>query len=108
MADSFIDHNGEDVAEWFDDQTEFFGSEVEEMLDRATERTYDASQEQVPVDTGRLKESLTKNLGDHEVFSELHYAPHVGLGTIFMERQPYLWKPARKIWKEEIDRLESD
>jgi hypothetical protein len=107
MADSLIDTNAGEVADWVDDQAQYFGTEVEKMLDRTTERTYDKAREEVPVDTGALMESLTKNLRSHKVYSELDYAPHVGLGTIYMDRQPYLWKPGEKIFEEEIERMES-
>jgi hypothetical protein len=93
MADSgLIDSNASDVANWFGEQADFFGDDVQEMVQEATDRTYEIALQKVPVDEGDLKDSLTKEKG--VVYSELSYAPHVGLGTIYMDGTDYLLGPA--------------
>jgi hypothetical protein len=104
MAGSgLIDSNTEEVGDWFDEQGDLFGDDVEEMLASVTDRTHEVALEKVPVDTGRLRDSLQK--GDQTVFSELGYAPHVGLGTIYMDKQDYLFGPARKVLKNGLKQL---
>jgi len=103
MAD--IDHNAGEVSAWIDAQRRDFAGQVEAMLDRATERTHEEARSEVPVDTGALRDSLQKR--EHEVFSGLDYAPHVALGTIYQDGQPYLWEPAKDIIEEEVTRLET-
>ena len=103
MAD--VDHNAGDVSSWIDSERRDFAGQVENMLDRATERTLGEAQDRVPVDTGDLRDSLTRS--GHEVYSPLEYAPHVALGTIYQEAQPYLWDAAREVLKTEVKRLES-
>lgn len=98
-----IDHNADTVAAWTQGQRAFFGEQVEHMLDRATQRTEQKAKKEVPVDTGDLRASLDTE--GHSVFSGLDYAPHVGLGTIYQDRQDYLWGPAAEILDEELERL---
>lgn len=102
MAD--IDHNAGEVSDWLDRERRDFAGQVEEMLDRTTRRTHEEAQSEVPVDTGQLRDSLQRE--GHSVFSDLDYAPHVGLGTIYQDAQPYLWEPGEKILEEEVKRLE--
>jgi hypothetical protein len=101
-----VEHNASEVSGWIDSQREDFVGSVEEMLERATERTLQEAKEKVPVDTGDLKDSLQR--GERSVYSTLEYAPHQGLGTIYQERTDYLWGPASDILDEEIDRLAKD
>jgi len=103
MAD--VDHNAEDVSRWIDSERRDFVGQVENMLDRATERTLEEAQDRVPVDTGALRDSLATQ--EHSVYSPLEYAPHVALGTIYQEAQPYLWDAAREVLETEVKRLES-
>jgi len=92
--------NGGEVGAWWKAQAEQFEDDVEDMLEQAVDETYRKNQQQVPVDTGQLKESYTK---EHwGVYSSLDYAPHVGLGTIYMDAQPHLWEPGREAFKEAI------
>ena len=50
------------------------------------------AKEIVPVDTGRLRNSITHDVDGKEVFigSNVEYAPHVEYGTIHQKAQPYL------------------
>lgn len=98
-----IETNGDDVADWIEDQKEEFEEDVDEMLNEATDETLSDAQDQVPVDTGDLKESLQKN--KHSVFSDLDYAPDVGLGTIYQDQQDYLWGPAEENIKNALQKL---
>ena len=66
-----------------------------------------------PVDTGNLRNSITHEVDDGEpavyIGTNVEYAPYQGLGTIYMEAQPFL-KPAvadhaneyRKIFENEM------
>jgi len=103
MAD--VDHNAGDVSRWIDSERRDFAGQVENMLDRATERTLEEAQDRAPVDTGTLRDSLATQ--EHSVYSPLEYAPHVALGTIYQEAQPYLWDAAREVLETEVKRLES-
>ena len=94
-----ITTNAGDVSDWWDNMEEALREDAEGFAEEAARRTHDRAVAEVPVDTGALRDSLTQAEG--EVYSTLHYAPHVGLGTIFMEQQDYLWGPA----KEEFIRL---
>lgn len=107
MADKdLFDTNGTEVSDWFETSAEELKEDAQEMLQQATDETYAASQREVPVDTGDLKNSLTK--ADYEVYSSLHYAPHVGLGTIYHPAQDYLWGPAAKEIKKALQALAKD
>jgi len=107
MADKdLFDTNGKEVSDWFETEAEQLEKDVEEMLKDATNATETEAKKEVPVDTGDLKESLTKD--EHEVYSSLDYAPHVGLGTVFMEEQDYLWGPAAQAIKDALKELAKD
>lgn len=64
----------------------------------------------VPVDTGDLRKSITKNMKRSfftptaEIFTDLHYGADVELGTSKQRAQPYLF-PALN---QEIDELEKN
>ncbi len=57
----------------------------------------------VPVDTGRLRSSITWEFGkDSEgifvaIGSNVTYAPHIEFGTIYMSAQPYLRPAANRV-----------
>lgn len=106
MANDLFDTNAEQVSEWIEDEREDLEDEVEQMMEDVVERTHEAALEKVPVDTGRLRDSLQK--GESSVYSELEYAPHVALGTVYQDAQPYLWKPAEEIVKQALEELASD
>ena len=54
-----------------------------------------AAKDYVPVDSGRLKNSITSKIMQEKAFigTNVEYAPHVEYGTRFMRAQPYL-RPA--------------
>lgn len=61
-----------------------------------------------PVDTGRLRASITHDFDDKQfkalVGSNVHYAKYVEMGTIKMSPQPYL-RPALEMNREAIRKL---
>ena len=110
MADVEMVSNGDEVAEWLEDQVGDFADTRAGMIKQATDDAYEKALDEVPVDTGALKESLTKRYAGNEgeIYSELEYAPHVGLGTIYMDQQDYLWGPARKALKKALKDFAKD
>ena len=97
-----IDTNADDVADWLEEQADEFEDDVEQMLENVTENTYERARLEVPVDTGQLRDSIQQ--GENEVFSDLEYAPHVRLGTIYLDGTDYLWGPA----EEELEKALRD
>lgn len=74
------------------------GDVAKDLLRRAL-RVESAAKRLCPVVTGRLRSSITHDL-EHDsqglvafVGSDVHYAPHVELGTRYQRPQPYL-RPA--------------
>ena len=106
MARSLIDTNAPDVADWFEEEAEKIKDDAGSLPQRAAKATHERAVEEVPVDTGDLRDSLTRDV--NEVYSTLDYAPHVGLGTIFMDRQDYLWGPAKEEFIRLIDKMTDD
>lgn len=98
-----IETNGFEVSGWIEKEKEELEEDVEKMIEDTIDGTLDRAKKEVPVDTGALKESLQKD--DESVFSRLDYAPHVGLGTIYQDRQDYLWGPAKKELREQLKEL---
>lgn len=105
MAKDLFDTSGEEVGDWFETSVDELQEDVEQMLTDATDTTYTEARREVPVDTGALKDDITKD--EHEVYNTLHYAPHVGLGTVFMDKQDYLWGPAAEAIKKALKTLEN-
>lgn len=68
-------------------------------LTRRAVRVETAAKRLAPVDTGRLRSSISRELGrDGQglvavIGTNVHYAPHVEFGTVRMRAQPYL-RPA--------------
>jgi len=106
MAKDLFDTSGAEVGDWFETSADELQDDVEQMLQQATDTTYTEARREVPVDTGALKDDITKD--EHEVYNTLHYAPHVGLGTIYMEEQDYLWRPAAQAIKDALHALAND
>lgn len=88
----------------FDEQAldELFSSPrgpVGRDLARRTIQVESAAKRAAPVDTGRLRGSITRELGEDaqglvgRIGTNVEYAPHVELGTSRMTAQPYL-RPA--------------
>lgn len=81
--------------ELFDGPNSIAGKE----LTRRTIKVESAAKRNAPVDTGRLRSSITREMGSDggdlvgRVGTNVHYARHVELGTSRMVAQPYL-RPA--------------
>jgi hypothetical protein len=103
MAKNLFDTNAEDVSDWFEEQADEFEEDVQDMLEQAERETHEAALEKVPVDTGRLRDSLQR--GDNSVYSDVEYAPHVGLGTVRIEGTDYLWGPAEEAIRNALEDL---
>jgi len=105
-----LDTNADEVSDWLDEQVEEFGDSRAGMLRQAAEDTLDKAKGKVPVDTGALKDSLEMHYDGTSsgVGSDLHYAPHVGLGTIYMDGTDYLWGPAREALKQALKDFADD
>lgn len=106
MGKTLIDTNAPDVEDWFQERAEGIKDDAGSLPQRAAQATHERSLKEVPVDTGALKDSLTRD--ENEVYSGLDYAPHVGLGTIFMDQQDYLWGPAKEEFLRLISKMEED
>jgi HK97 gp10 family phage protein len=67
------------------------------------------AQENAPVDTGRLRNSITHEIeGRYAVIgSNVEYAPHVELGTSRAKAQPYL-RPAIEENRDTIKKIITD
>lgn len=59
-----------------------------------------------PVDTGRLRNSITHTADDKFAYigTNVEYAPYVELGTRFQQAQPYL-RPAAQEHQDEYKRI---
>ena len=88
--------------------------QVLEALAAALERGLEAigltaeshAKELCPVDTGRLRNSITHVVQDEEVYigTNVEYAPYVELGTSRMKARPFL-KPAAENYGSEYKTL---
>lgn len=80
-----------------------YSKDVKAVYEQARERSLEIigltaekyAKEITPVDTGRLRNSITHNVDGNEVYvgSNVEYAPHVEYGTIKQKAQPFL-RPA--------------
>lgn len=77
-----------------------FASEpISKELERRAIRVEGAAKQACPVDTGRLRASITHQLGQDgegllaDIGTDVEYAPYVEFGTRFMAAQPFL-RPA--------------
>lgn len=80
-----------------------YSKNVKSAYDQARERSLEIigltaekyAKEIVPVDTGRLRNSITHEVDAKDVYigSNVEYAPHVEYGTIHQKAQPFL-RPA--------------
>jgi len=98
-----LETNADDVSDWIEEQVDELEEDVDDIVEQATEATLQRAQDEVPVDTGRLKNSLQRD--DNSVFSDLDYAPHVGLGTIYQDGTDYLWGPAEEEITNALEQL---
>jgi len=89
---SYVEINGAALAELFESPA----GEVARDLQRRALQVDRAAKQNCPVDTGRLRSSITNELGqDGEglvatIGTNVEYAPYVELGTSKMAAQPFL------------------
>lgn len=82
-----------------EDNSKEFLNELESLIPAALEECGLAAEGYAkglcPVDTGRLRNSITHTTDDNTAYigTNVEYAPYVELGTVKMIEQPYL-KPA--------------
>lgn len=87
--------------EIIEDNTDEFGSELERAIARGLEKVglvaEGYAKRLCPVDTGRLRNSITHVIDGDElaayIGTNVEYGPHVELGTSRQKAQPFL-KPA--------------
>lgn len=89
---SYVEINGAALAELFTSPS----GEVARDLQRRALQVDRAAKQLCPVDTGRLRSSITNELGQDgdglvaTIGTNVEYAPHVELGTSKMAAQPFL------------------
>lgn len=89
---SYVEINGAALAELFTSPA----GEVARDLQRRALQVDRAAKQLCPVDTGRLRSSITNELGQDgdglvaTIGTNVEYAPHVELGTSKMAAQPFL------------------
>ena len=89
---SYVEINGAALAELFESPS----GEVARDLQRRALQVDRAAKRNCPVDTGRLRSSITNEVGqDGEglvavIGTNVEYAPYVELGTSKMAAQPFL------------------
>lgn len=89
---SYVEINGDALRELFESPA----GEVAKDLQRRALQVDRAAKQLCPVDTGRLRSSITNEIGqDGEglvatIGTDVEYAPHVELGTSRMAAQPFL------------------
>lgn len=89
---SYIEINGDALRELFESPS----GEVARDLQRRALQVERAAKQLCPVDTGRLRSSITNEIGqDGEglvavIGTNVEYAPYVELGTSKMAAQPFL------------------
>lgn len=83
--------------EVIEDNTEEFSSEIERAIQRALEKiglvAEGYAKRLCPVDTGRLRNSITHAMEDEHtvaIGTNVEYGPHVELGTSRQSAQPFL------------------
>jgi len=99
-----------------------YSKDVKSAYEQARERSLEIigltaekyAKEITPVDTGRLRNSITHNVDGKEVYvgTNVEYAPHVEYGTIKQKAQPFL-RPAatehsqtyKQIITDEFDKI---
>ena len=89
---SYVEINGDALRELFESPS----GEVAKDLQRRALQVDRAAKRNCPVDTGRLRSSITNEIGqDGEglvavIGTNVEYAPYVELGTSKMAAQPFL------------------
>lgn len=101
-----IETNAETVAEHVLEQTDQFEDRVDEEIDRALSEAKRLARSRAPVDTGRLRDSVSIDLGEDVLYSDVEYATFVDQGTIYMEATHFMEDSAREAFRNSIERLE--
>lgn len=89
---SYVEINGAALAELFESPS----GEVARDLQRRALQVDRAAKRNCPVDTGRLRSSITNEIGTDAqglvatIGTNVEYAPYVELGTSKMAAQPFL------------------
>lgn len=89
---SYVEINGAALTELFESPA----GEVARDLQRRALQVDRAAKQNCPVDTGRLRSSITNELGQDSqglvatIGTNVEYAPYVELGTSLMAAQPFL------------------
>lgn len=89
---SYVEINGAALTELFESPA----GEVARDLQRRALQVDRAAKQNCPVDTGRLRSSITNELGQDSqglvatIGTNVEYAPYVELGTSRMAAQPFL------------------
>lgn len=99
-----------------EDNTEEVVSELSRAFDRALEKIGITAEgyamDLCPVDTGRLRNSITHTIDSGEkaayIGSNVEYAPYVELGTSRMAERPFLRPAAENHGSEYRDILETE
>lgn len=97
----------------FDDNSEEILNALFNAVDRGLsaigEAAVDYAQDDCPVDTGRLKGSITYEVSGEDVYigTNVEYAPYVELGTYKQRAQPFL-RPAAQNHTDEYRTILKD
>lgn len=102
-----IETNADDVADELLEEMEEFASDVDAEIDRALREAQDLAKRRAPVDTGRLRDSVSVDLQEDTLFSDVEYAPYVEFGTVHQPATHFMGDSARDAFRNSIDRLES-
>lgn len=102
-----LDTNADDVADGLIDEMEDYADEVEEEIDRALREAKELARQRAPVDTGRLRNSVSVDLEQDMLYSNVEYAVYQDLGTIYIEPTFFMRDSALNAWQNSIERLQS-
>mgnify|MGYP002760370961 CR=1 FL=1 len=84
---------------------EEFEEEFQEERDRALIEAQQLAKRRAPVDTGRLRDSVSVDLQEDVLFSDVEYAPFVEFGTIYMDATHFMGDSARDAFQNSLERL---
>ena len=82
---------------WMGSISDEIADEVINAVDKSTSNVHKGARFRVPVDTGDLRKSITKEMNssrtnpEGEVYTELEYGDDVELGTYKQRAQPYMF-----------------
>lgn len=102
-----IETNANEVADNLLDELDDFEQAVDEEIDRALEEAQNLAKRRAPVDTGRLRDSVSVDLSEDILFSDVEYAPYVEFGTIYQDATHFMRDSALDAFNASIERLRS-